>query len=269
MHKTQFMYWIKNYNLKQMHKARHAIDLIPPLDPTIPLDTIGIRFIAFPRSHLLLRGPFEAILAPLTTSLLSASKISLHPNMILIPVHPLQLPNIIYHFPFAVILPPSFSVGAQSLASLRSVVLDNPGLLPGHSLKLSLGVKISSAPRTITPYCTYIGPRLSRDILPRLAVDSEALWIEREVASCVVNCENPDVAKHCSCIVRELLEGEEEGGLARSKGERVVMCAALTERCDDNGNEMSVVEKVWKLDTQHKRVAFLEKYALLCFIYLV
>ncbi|RUO96291.1 IucC family-domain-containing protein, partial [Jimgerdemannia flammicorona] len=245
-----------------MHKSRHAVHPIPTLQPTTQLANINLRCIALPRNQLLMRGPFEALLSPLTNSVLSSCRPLIPPHYVILPIHPLQLPNIILHFSSkAIILPSTVFIPARALTSLRTVVLKDQCLLPAHSLKLSLGVKISSALRTITPYSTFFGPGLSRDVIPRLTIIREVLWIEKEIASCVVDCEDSDVAKHCSCVVRETFESENEDSLSSQHGERIIICAALIEKCS-NYDDTSVVEKVWGLDTHEKRIAFLERHVI-------
>ncbi|CAG8754957.1 1223_t:CDS:1, partial [Dentiscutata heterogama] len=71
------------------------------------------------------------------------------------------------------------------------------------------------------------------------------LKISNDVATASVNEQNYDIAKNLSCVIREDFN---------DPNEKVIIYAALTER-DENG--ISVVEKVWRLNTEEKRVKFL------------
>ncbi|CAG8678106.1 8786_t:CDS:2, partial [Racocetra fulgida] len=162
------------------------------------------------------------------------------PNSVLFPAHELQLPNIKEKFPYAKILPIDYSIQAYSQASLRTLVV--PGV-PGFAFKLALGIKVSSAMRTVSPWTTHTGPEFI-PIFKKLCINKEILKIANAVATATVTEQNYDIAKHLSCIIREDFS---------DLNEKVIICAALTER-DENG--ISVVEKVWKLDTEEKHTLF-------------
>jgi siderophore synthetase component len=173
-------------------------------------------------------------------------------NHILMPVHELQLANIQHLFPDVYVFPEANHVTVQSLTSIRSVAI--PDLFPGMSLKLCLGIKVSSALRTITPYSTYFGPGFSSGVVPHLTYDPKVLTIERELASAVYAHDDTDIAKHCSCVLREAVE------YGTDNEDTIVPCAALVEKIQRPDTDITLVKHVWNLDTDEKRVDFLDRY---------
>ncbi|KAG2182392.1 hypothetical protein INT43_007322 [Umbelopsis isabellina] len=231
---------------------------IPPM-PSIEGDDYdlahpNIRIAAIPRSSLILTGSFEKLLQPMMKIILEkTNNVPDSNHYALIPVHELQLPNIKHLFKDIIILPEDCSVQAQALTSLRSVVV--PEIFRDLSLKLCVGMKVSSAMRTITPFTTYFGPRFSEHVVPRLTINKQILQIERELASACYKHDDFDVAKHCSCVVRDSFESRNE-----ANGETVVVCAALVEKCQTPDSNVSLVENVWGLDTEEKKIKFLDRY---------
>ena len=129
--------------------------------------------------------------------------------------------------------------------------LEIPGF-PDMALKLSIGVKISSALRTISHFTADFGPRFSRDIIPKLAVDPDILYVEAETSSAVYRAADPEIAKHFTAIIREKYQVP--------NGQAVIVVAALLDMghagLDEN---VSVVEHVFELDSAKKKEAFLER----------
>jgi hypothetical protein len=132
---------------------------------------------------------------------------------------------------------------------LRTVLIPE---LPGLSLKLAIGVKISSSLRTISHFTADFGPRFSADIVPKLTINPEVLSIECEPASAVYHSANPDLAKHFTAVLREEFEPQE--------GQALIVCAALLEM-DHAGTPVGVsaVEHAFRLNTEEKRVTFLDR----------
>ncbi|RKP40203.1 IucC family-domain-containing protein, partial [Dimargaris cristalligena] len=226
-----------------MHKARFALPPLAPIQVGESLRHVKVVFVAVPRSQLQIRGNFEDELAPLVQAIGLQGASS---DEVIVPVHSRQLPNIVSRFPFVRLLDGYDMAEAQ--ASLRTVVPDHS---PNIQLKLPLGIKVTSALRTITPWTTYLGPGL-RPILERIMKDPEACIVVHETSSIVVRDPDVDEAKHLSCLIRE-----SPTQLARARGESVVVCAALTER-DANGEFH--VNRAWKLNSLDRRLAFLERY---------
>ncbi|KAF0558613.1 IucC family-domain-containing protein [Gigaspora margarita] len=235
---------IEGHALHPMHKSRFALPPISEIFPgTYDFRKPTIRFVEVPRDKTYLRGRWEENLNRLLDVMEQRPTCS--PNSVLFPVHELQLPNIKEKFSYVKILPIEYSIEAYSQASLRTLVVPD---VPGLAFKLSLGITVSSALRTITPWTTHTGPELI-PIFKKLYINKEILKISNAVASATVNEQNYDIARHLSCIVREDFN---------ASSENVIICAGLTER-DENG--ISVVEKVWRLDTEEKRVKFLRRYS--------
>lgn len=235
-----------------MHKARRSYAPLPPLNPgEVNLDRPNIRLLSIPRSSIQLRGEFEPLVKPLVDAMLAKKAPeagACGDDRVLIPVHEFQIPNVQERFKDAQVLPEENSVAAQALTSIRSVAI--PDVLKAHTIKLCVGIKVSSALRTITPYTTYFGPGFSANVVPRLSYDRKILTIERELASAVYRHEDTDVAKHCSCVVRETIEHE---------GEINVVAASLVEKIQKPDTDETLSRHVWGLDTEEKRIAFLDR----------
>ncbi|CAO3639591.1 unnamed protein product [Cunninghamella blakesleeana] len=249
-----------------MHKARKSFAPMPPLNPEeTNLEHPKVRLLAIPKENVQLRGDFEDISKKLVDIMLKNGNQDVEKirneewaNHILMPVHELQLPNTKALFPKAHIFPEAIHVTVDSLTSIRSVAI--PDLYPGISLKLCLGIKVSSALRTITPFSTYFGPGFSYDVVPKLTYDKQILSIERELASAVYKHEDTDIAKHCSCVLREAFEYSED-----NEEDIIIPCAALVEKIQRPDTDITLVKHVWQLDTDEKRVEFLDRYIELAF----
>ncbi|CAM0142647.1 unnamed protein product [Umbelopsis sp. WA50703] len=257
--KSSFIEWeqcvFEGHATHPMHKARFTIPPMPSIEgDDYDLALPNIRIAAVPRSSLILSGDFEKLLQPMMKIISEKTKgVPDLKEYALIPVHELQLPNIKHLFSDIIILPEECSIPAQALTSLRSVVV--PEIFRDLSLKLCVGMKVTSAMRTITPFTTYFGPRFSEHVVPRLTINKQVLQIERELASACYKHADFDVAKHCSCVIRDSFESRCE-----ANGETVVVCAALVEKCQNPNSNVSLVEHVWGLDTEEKKIEFLDRY---------
>jgi siderophore synthetase component len=127
------------------------------------------------------------------------------------------------------------------------------------AIKLSVGIKISSALRTISHFTANIGPRFSEEILPKLAIDPAILHVEREVGSAVCirdqkgELVDQDVAKHFTAVLRQPFMPQED--------EVVILVAALGESGYANVPVgIPVVQHLLDLDTEEKRAAFFDEY---------
>ncbi|KZT57956.1 hypothetical protein CALCODRAFT_550316 [Calocera cornea HHB12733] len=239
-----------------MNKARKALPPMPVITPgSYDFLTPTIRIMRVPRRNLKLRGEFENIFEPLVQAAEknAGETLTRTANFVFMPVHELQIPNIKDKFPENEVLPEAFAVKADALTSTRSVLV--PSVLTKHSLKLCIGMKISSALRTVTPWTCFVGNEFTHNILPKLHYDRSLLVVEGEVASAVSSNEDFSIAKHCSTVVREAYELYSE-----KKNERVIVCTALTEKIQRPDTDVSQAEHIFGLDTDAKKVAFLDRY---------
>jgi siderophore synthetase component len=231
---------------------------MPPLNPgSYDLDHPAVRLVGIPRESAILRGEYEELSAPLVNALMDAGGNhrnirAQYQNYVFIAIHELQLPNIQEKFKDAVIFSKEHQLNVEALASLRSVA--RPDILPGLSVKLCLGIKISSALRTVTPFTTYFGPGFSFNVVPKLTYDHEVLAIERELGTITYRHEDSDVAKHCSSVIREALEYD-----PKYKDDLFIPCGVLVEKIQRPDTDETLVAHVWNLDTKEKRVEFLDR----------
>ncbi|KAG6865895.1 hypothetical protein C0991_010728 [Blastosporella zonata] len=145
---------------------------------------------------------------------------------------------------------PAFFRGQYPLTSYRTVVIPE---LREMALKLAVGVKISSALRTISHFTADFGPRFSNDVVPKLTFDRRILTVAHEPASAVYKSDDPELAKHFTAIIREEIQPED--------GHALIVSAALLEMDHTNlPGGVSVVQSVFELDTYEKRARFLDRY---------
>ncbi|KAI8054548.1 IucC family-domain-containing protein [Syncephalis plumigaleata] len=239
---------VEGHATHPMHKARFALPPLEALPVGTDLSMLDACFVSVPRDDVTLRGDYEHHISRLMPKETRAA-IPDASRYVVLPAHPRQLPNIFARFPQVKLLPGTLPAKAQ--ASLRTVV---PVEHPEWAIKLCLGIKVTSALRTITPWTTHMGPGMI-GLLDKLVADNaDILKVAKEVASAVITHPDTDVAKHLSCIIRE--EAIQKTG----DNEHVIVCAALVER---NANGVPFVVTAFNLDTEAKRVAFFERYAAL------
>lgn len=152
----------------------------------------------------------------------------------------------------------SNSVKFTTYYSRRTVVFSE---IPNIALKLSVGISVSSALRTISHFTANFSPRFSKDIVPKLAIDSRILTIEQEIASVVCSRDaegvslDPDIAKHLTVVIRKQYPPAED--------EAVIICAALLETGHSGLSAgVPVVQHITCLDAPEKRVRFFDESAL-------
>lgn len=198
-----------------MHWARMLYNSPSGFDWYRPL----IRFVKVPQSSVLLLGSMKDI------GLSLAQKAADHAGRrlpqthasVFLPVHELQIQNIVTKFPDVEVLHEDICIPGLAQCSLRfasasvfnflpkydlirTVIVPQ---LPGMALKLSVGVKISSALRTISHFTADFCPRFSSQIVPKLSLNPDILSVELEPASAIYHTSDPDVAKHLTVVVRE------------------------------------------------------------------
>ncbi|OMJ24501.1 hypothetical protein AYI69_g4610 [Smittium culicis] len=268
---------IEGHATHPMHRSRHSIQPLQKIVPETDFKNILINFVTIERKHVIIEGNYEDSLKSLFESATKTTKLPYTPitinseegtkilslinlqTHVIIPVHEMHLPAIVEKFGNLIRVLP-FEAKAQGQASLRTVSPDS--MIPsGLCIKLPLGIKTSSALRTITPWSTHIGPRISK-ILPLLnkkleevysntstPFSQEKMYIAREIASIVHNDTDFDVSKYLSCIVRE----EADYLVRNNYNENVVVCAALTEKTLDG---TPYVEKCLELNTHEEKINF-------------
>lgn len=110
-----------------MHRARRTISPLAPIKPgQYDYYFPHIHFVSIPRDNLSIEGDFEDLIAPLRDS---AAKNAGKPleaprdDSVLLPVHELQIPNIITKFKDAAVLPEEYRVLTPAQASIRYILL--------------------------------------------------------------------------------------------------------------------------------------------------
>ncbi|KAI9282553.1 hypothetical protein BY458DRAFT_467836 [Sporodiniella umbellata] len=250
---------VEGHATHPMHKARKSFPPMPPLIPgSYDLDHPNVRLVGLPKSSAVVRGEYEELSAPLMNALMDAGsdhkKIrAQYPDHTYIAIHELQIPNVQERFKDAVVFPEEYQLPVEALASLRSVA--RPDILPGLSVKLCLGIKISSALRTVSAFATYFGPGFSFNVVPKLTYDSEVLVIERELGTIAYKCDDNHDAKHCSSVIREAIEYD-----PKYKDDLFIPCGVLVEKIQKPDTDETLVSHVWNLSTKEKRVEFLDRY---------
>nr|CAG8437451.1 12310_t:CDS:10 [Entrophospora candida] len=242
---------IESHPTHPLHKSRKTV---PPISEIVPgsydFEKPLIRFALVPHDKVCIRGSFEEGIRQLVDTM-KFPKPNIPSDKVLVPFHELQLPIIKSKFPHVEILPIEYSIRANSQTNIRTVVFPN---LPGLAFKLPLGMIVTSAMRTISPWAAHLGVGLT-PVLKKLNINWNILKIAYELASVISTDSGPDVANHLGCIIRQDVNDLDDS-------EKVIICGALTEK-DENGK--SVVEKVWNLDTEQKRIDFLDRYLRILF----
>ncbi|TFK40141.1 IucC family-domain-containing protein [Crucibulum laeve] len=248
---------VEGHPTHPMHKTRRFLPPLQDLSPgSIDLYHPQLRFVSVPRENLKITYEFEELVRPLVDAASKAADalIEIPEGHVVIPVHELQVVHIHDKFSDAIIYPEKFSIPLLAQQSIRSVIV--PNVYREHSLKLGVGIKLTSAVRTISPESAYLGPRFSAKVVPALNMDQNVVTVAKELASVVHAHSNGEIAKHCAAIVREAHENTSE-----ERGERLIVCTALVESghsgCDGH---LPAVIRVFNLDTERKKVEWLDKF---------
>ncbi|KJA26269.1 hypothetical protein HYPSUDRAFT_132979 [Hypholoma sublateritium FD-334 SS-4] len=248
---------VEGHPTHPMHKTRRFLPPLPNYSPgEYDLLRPQLRFISIPRDNVKISNNFEELVQPLLTTVSSRSGVQLliKEDHVVIPVHAIQVVHIQDKFPEAHIYPEIFSLPLLAQQSLRSVIV--PDVYRGLHLKLAIGIKLTSAVRTISPESAYLGPRFSSQVVDALTMDSDIVTVARELASVVHNNPNGEIAKHCAALVRECHEATSE-----DRSERLIVCTSLVEsgHAGKDGHLPSVV-RAFHLNTQEKRLQWLERF---------
>ncbi|KAF8207121.1 IucC family-domain-containing protein [Mycena galopus ATCC 62051] len=230
-----------------MHRARMCVNAPSDYNWYRP----NIHFVRVPNDSLDTRGPFDSIMRDFITKAALASGTDNPedvPGTTFMPVHEMQLPTVIAKFKDVELLEPTIGVLGQS--SIRTMLVP---ALPNMALKVSVNMKISSALRTISHWTADFGPRFSRDIVPKLAVNHKIFDVELEPASAIYAGVESSARKHFTAIFRN--------EYVPAPGENIIVVAALLEMGHAGVPAgVSAVEHIFGLDTDAKRADFLDKY---------
>ncbi|KAJ3920117.1 IucC family-domain-containing protein [Lentinula edodes] len=272
---------VEGHPTHPMHKTRM---FLPPMrditdDDTYDLYNPQLRFIALPKSSLHITYDFEELTEPLRQTAAQAAaaaasdqvqkfltptgEMSIPPSHLVIPIHELQIPHIEEKFPEALIYPEQFKLPLQAQQSIRSVILPSFSSPSSSPSKLSVGIKLTSAIRTISPASAFLGPRFSKHVIPRItaAIDPSILTVAKELASVVSTHPDPEIAKFCAAIVREAHDVDYEANV----GERLIVCTALVETGHSPSSSDPALLRILPLPTKQTKLTFLTSYTTLLF----
>ncbi|KAF5371849.1 hypothetical protein D9615_009540 [Tricholomella constricta] len=253
---------VEGHPTHPMHKTRYFLPPLPDFSPgAFDLYHPRLRLVALPRKSLHITYDFETYTQPIIAAMSknAGRQLRLREGFVAIPVHELQVVHIQDKFKEAEIFSQEFSLSLLAQQSIRSVIV--PEAYQELSLKLGVGIKLTSAVRTISPASAYLGPRFSKRVVPALSMDPNIVTVAKELASVVHAHADGEIAKHCAAIIREAHENTSE-----ERGERLIVCTALVESGHSGeGGELPAVVRVFELDTEEKRIQWLSKFVRMLF----
>ncbi|KAJ8487818.1 hypothetical protein ONZ45_g14190 [Pleurotus djamor] len=253
---------VEGHPTHPMHKTRRFLPPITDFQPgQYDIYHPKLRLVALPKQDLKVTYNFEGLTEPIRRAATSKAgrPIVIPDGFFVIPVHELQVTHIQEKFKEAIIYPPEFHLSALAQQSIRSVIV--PEAYTGLSLKLGVGIKLTSAVRTISPASAYLGPRFSAEVVPVLTMDRNIVTVARELASVVHAHPDGEIAKHCSAIVRECFENTSE-----ERNERLIVCTSLVESGHSGADgHIPAVIRIFNLDTEAKRCDWLDKFVKIFF----
>ncbi|KAI0303605.1 IucC family-domain-containing protein [Multifurca ochricompacta] len=235
---------VEGHPTHPMHRARHAVSPLPQHDPqSRDWNNPRIHFAVVSSSRLDILGPFEREIRAVTgiASRVSGRLLPERDGCIIVPVYDLQVANLRSKFPDVEILDEELSIPALGQTSIRTVVFPE---VPDIALKLSVGIRVSSALRTISHFTANFGPRFSKEIIASAICSRDATGVSLD----------PDVAKHFTVVIRKQYLPDDT--------EAVIMCAALLETGHSGlPPGTPIVQHVMGLDSRTKRLAFFDQYS--------
>ncbi len=253
---------VEGHPIHPMHRMRHTVAPTQPISPATDLYNINLRYTIVPKTELIISGDFSDLTKPLYAShldRLAQDGIEFNQESdLIVPVHEYQIPNVQLRFPNIRILPEWFATPCKVQSSIRTV---NYIGYDKYCIKLPVGIKLTSAFRTITPWTTFLGPRIN-PLLDAVIADKNALIAMREPASISSIHPDFDIAKHLSCIIRDDAEYQ-----VKLRNEHVVLCVTLTESLPSatrsNGRELPFMHRIWgsRLTTSQGKIDFFKEYA--------
>ncbi|KAF8633216.1 hypothetical protein AX15_001452 [Amanita polypyramis BW_CC] len=248
---------VEGHPTHPMHKTRYFLPPLPDYEPgTYDLYHANLRLVSIPKSQLRITNDFESYVKPIVDAAWrnAGTRPIVPSNHLILPVHELQVVHIRDKFPNVDILPAKFMVSILAQQSVRTVQV--PDACVDLSLKLGIGLKLTSAVRTISPASAYFGPRFSAQVVPYLQLDRNIVTVANELASVIHAHPDGEVAKHCAAIVREAHENASD-----QRGEKVIVCSALVEsgHLGEEGHLPAVI-RLFNLNTEDKRILWLDRF---------
>ncbi len=253
---------VEGHPIHPMHRMRYTVSPTQPISPATDLYNINLRYTIVPKAELIISGDFSDLTKPLYASHLDRlvqDGIEFNQESdLIVPVHEYQIPNVQLRFPNIRILPEWFATPCKVQSSIRTL---NYIGYDKYCIKLPLGVKLTSAFRTITPWTTFLGPRIN-PLLDAVIADKDVLIAMREPASISSSHPDFDIAKHLSCIVRDDAQYQ-----ANLRNEHVALSVTLTESLPSatrsNGRELPFMHRIWgnRLTTSQGKLDFFKEYA--------
>lgn len=166
---------------------------------------------------------------------------------IVIPVHELQK-DVVNNLFNTLQLNEVTSTNALSHCSLRTVDIDS---ISDYSFKLALGMTTTSAMRTVSHWTTYHSPALA-EVIQKMIEGNKHLTFLHDLGSIIVKNDDFNVSKHLACIIRENVSVK-----LSDPTETAIVCAYLTEVCDDEFN----IVRQFDLKSDKDKENFSDTYA--------
>lgn len=206
---------------------------------------IKVYFLKVPKSSMNIYGNYEKVMRAVAKKL----NISFDPDTeVIVPVHELQK-DVVNNLFDTLQLHESKSTGALSQCSLRTVDINE---ISEYSFKLSLGMLITSAMRTITHWSAYHG-HFMEEVIQKMVGTNKYLTVLNELGSIIVKNDDFNISKHFACIIRENVSVK----LSNYPSETAIVCAYLTEMSNEEYN----ITELFDLTSQKDKENFSDAYA--------
>lgn len=227
-----------------MNKSRVPVPEIRLNVEVYNFKKIKVHFYKVPKASMNIYGNYEQLMHVVAKKL----NICYNPETeIIVPVHELQQDVINNRFD-ASQLQRVASTSALSECSLRTVNIDD---VCDYTFKLSLGLIITSAMRTITHWSVFSGPTLG-EVIQKIVATNKYLTFLNELGSIIIKNDDFHQSKHFACIIRENVTVKLSDPL-----ETAIVCAYLTEMVNDEYN----ITKLFHLKTETDKENFSDLYA--------
>lgn len=235
---------IEGHHSHPMNKSRVPMHQMIVNTSVYNFNAIKVHFYKVPKSVMNIYGNYEKVIEVVAKEF----NISYNNDTeIIVPVHELQK-DVIRDYFTDLSLQDITSTSAFAQCSLRTVNINN---ISDYSFKLSFGMVITSAMRTITHWSTYHGV-LIEPVLERIIGNKKTLTFLSELGSIIVKNDDKNISKHFACIIRDNVSVK-----LSDPSETAIVCAYLTEKCNNEYN----ITKLFDLKTQDDKNRFSDLYA--------